>query len=131
MGIGNSIARLCKQTAVYWGDPVNDGEGGFLYDPPVEILCRWEERNEIFVLPNGDDAVSKSVVFVLQRVDLNGFLFLGTLDQLYDSAESSGVVLDPKTIDGAFAIRRFDNTPALNPSDGFSYKVYLTSKNMV
>jgi hypothetical protein len=131
MGIGSAIARQCKQIAVYWGDPVNDGEGGFVFDPPVEILCRWEDKNEVFISPNGEDAVAKSIVYVLQDLDLNGFLYLGTLDTLYDAAESSGAILDPKDYSGAFIIRRVDNLPSLNPSDGFLKKVYLTSKNMV
>jgi hypothetical protein len=131
MGIGNSIKRVCRQNAVYWGNPKNDGEGGFTYDTPIQIKCRWEDRNETFVTPLGEQAVSKSVVYILQKVDQDGYLFLGTLDELYDEAESSGALLDPKVIEGAYLIKRFDKIPAINPSDGYLQKAFLTSKNMV
>lgn len=132
MSITTFLEKTCNQTAVYWGNPVNDGEGGFVFDIPIEIKCRWEERNEIFVAPNGDEAVAKSVVFVLQDIDQNGYLYLGTLDELYDSFESSlGGLDNPKEIENAQIIRRFDKTPALGSTTEFLRKAYLTSKNMI
>jgi hypothetical protein len=131
MSIIDTIIKNCPQTAVYWGNPVNNGYGGFTYDEPVEIDCRWEDRNEIFVDANGDETVSKSVVIVLQDMDLEGRLFLGTLDSIYDSLESSAATIDPTTIAGAHFIRRFDRIPRLGSTVDFLRKVYLTSKNMV
>ena len=130
MGIERNIGKMCKQIAVYWGSPVNDGYGGKTFASPVEILCRWEDKNETFIAPNGDQSVSKSVVYVLQDVDQEGYLFLGTLDSLYDAAESSATVIDPKDV-AAYLIRRFDKLPALGSTTEFLRKAYLTSKNMV
>jgi hypothetical protein len=131
MSITSFLTRTCTQVAVYWGSPVNDGYGGKTFATPIEIFCRWEDRNEVFVASNGDEAVSKSVVYILQDLDQEGYLYLGTLDELYDSAESSGITLAPSEIEGAQIIKRFDKQPALGSITEFLRKVYLTSKNMV
>ena len=131
MSLESTIKRACKQTAVYWGNPVNDGTGGFTFDDAVEIKVRWEDRKEVFVAPTGDQLVSKAIVYAMQDLDENGYLYLGTLDSLYDSAESSGGAIDnPKEIDGAYPIRRPDKTPVFGSTTSFIRKVYLTSKNM-
>jgi hypothetical protein len=124
------IIRNCKQTAVYWGNPVNDGMGGFTFDDPVEIACRWENINEIFIAPNGDELVAKSIIYVLQDVDHEGCLYLGTLDDLLESDGESIGELVPSEIEGAQIIKRFDKIPVLGSTTEFLRKVYLTSKNM-
>jgi len=130
MGIANIIERNLDQTAVYWGNPVNDGYGDKTFDSPVEIQCRWEDRNEVFVAPNGDELIAKSIVYISQDVDEEGCLWLGTLDALYES-DSAGVTIDPKDVEGAAIIKRFDKTPVLGSNSKFLRKVYLSSKNMV
>ncbi len=125
MGIQQTIERLCTQTAVYWGNPVNNGSGGFTFDEAIEINCRWEERNEIFLSRDGNEWSAKSVVYLTQDVDEDGMLYLGTLNDL-DSTE----IDHPKTIEMAFIIKRFDKTPALGSTTEFSRKCYLTTKNM-
>ena len=112
MGIENLIARLCTQTAVYWGSPVADGYGGKTLADPVEISCRWEDRVEKISIVTasrlGEEIVSKAQVFVTEDVEELGWLFLGDLDDL-DSDEEA----DPMTVDGAYEIKRFDKTPVL------------------
>ena len=125
MGIQSVINRLCKQTAVYWGNPTNDGQGGHLFDLPFEIFCRWEDINEVVVGATGDKFTAKSVVYVTQDVKEEGMLYLGTLDDL-DSTE----MINPMSIESAFIIKRFDKIPALNSTTEFTRKAYLTTKNM-
>jgi hypothetical protein len=131
MGIYYSITRSCKQTAVYWGNPQNDGEGGFTFDLPIEILCRWEDVNVTFEEPNGNISHAKSSVYVLQDVDQEGRLYLGTLDDLLSSAGESTGELDPIKIDGAYIIKRFDKKPALGSTTEFLRKVYVTTKRVM
>jgi hypothetical protein len=131
MGIENFIKRTCKQTAVYWGNPTNDGSGGFTFDDPIEIICRWEDRNDIFLSPTGKELNSKAVIYSIQDLDENGFVYLGTIDDLYDLyGDSLGAIDDPKMIESAFAILRFDKTPVLGSTTEFMRKSFLTSKNM-
>ena len=57
------------------------------FDPPIEIQCRWEDKNEIDVgwistgFP-GNIRLSKSSVLVTQDLDEKGYLWLGSLDEV-------------------------------------------------
>jgi hypothetical protein len=119
-GIERVAQRFCVQTCVYWGNPQNDGYGHFTYDDPVEILCRWEDTNEVNLgwfssgFP-GNILLSKSNVMVLQDVDLQGYLYLGTLSDIDSSYDTS----KPITIPGAYLIHRFDKIPMVRKTDEF------------
>jgi hypothetical protein len=121
MGIGEFIANNCPQTAVYWGNPVSDQEGGYTFDSPIEIACRWEEMEQVVSGKDGNSISSRALVFVLQDLDEEGMLFLGTLDDLDSDQEH-----DPKSIEGINYIKRFQKTPALNSTTVFLRKAYLT-----
>lgn len=51
-------------TATVWKNPVSDNYGGFTYDSPVLIACRWEAKTELFIDNTGREAVSKAVIFL-------------------------------------------------------------------
>jgi len=120
MGMESFIARLCVQTAVYWGAPVEDGYGGKTFDDPVEIDCRWEDTMEVISDLQGNETVSRSAIYVTQDVHEQGYLYLGDLDDL-DSDEEA----DPTTIEKAYRIKRFDKIPILRSASEFLRKVYL------
>ena len=120
MGMESFITRLCVQTAVYWGTPVEDGYGGKTFADPVEIACRWEDTLEVVSDMYGNEIIVKSAIYVTQDVDEEGYLYLGTLDDL-DSAEE----VDPTTVEGAHIIKRFDKVPMLRTTNEFLRKVYL------
>ena len=120
MGIEGYISRLCVQTAVYWGSPAEDGYGGKTFADPVEISCRWENTLEVIRDAFGNEIVCRSGIYVTQDVEEQGYMYLGTLDDL-DSDEEA----DPTTVDGAYEIRRFDKTPSLRATNDFLRKVYL------
>lgn len=111
--------RNLNQCAVYWASPVADGYGGFDWDDPVEINCRWEGSSRIFIASNGEQMVSRAEVFTSQDLDEQGMLFLGELDDL-DSSEE----VDPTTITRAYQIKRFDKIPTIGGGK-FLRKVYL------
>jgi len=75
--------------------------GDITYGTPASVICRWEEKSEKFMNPDGgEEFISSSIVWLDQDVDEGGFLFLGT-----------SVVADPETVDGARSIQRFfENT---------------------
>lgn len=95
------------QTAVYWGNPLPDGYGGFTFDSPEEISVRWEDRQELFAKTADQQMLSTAVVYTAQDVDVNGYLFLGTLNDL----DSSGL---PQEQDGAYMVQAFAKIPNLN-----------------
>jgi len=124
MGIEALITRMCTQTAVYWGSPVDDGYGTKTFADPVEISCRWEDRAEKISWQGasrlGEEIVSRAQVFTTQDVDELGWLFLGDLDDLSSAEEA-----DPMSVDTAFEIKRFDKTPAMRSTTEFSRVAYL------
>lgn len=121
MSIDSFIRRTCKQTAVYWGNPVNDGDD-ISYDAPVEIKCRWQDRKQVMMDDNGEKMISRALVFTTQELDYNGLLYLGTLSSLDSTQEA-----DPSTIEtGACIIKRFEKIPALSSTTVFLYRAFLT-----
>lgn len=100
-----------NQTAVYWGSPTSDGTGGRTFGSayPVEVDVRWEQVQKLFIDGSGQEVRSRAVVYVGQDLDLGGYLYLGTLDDL-SSAEQA----DPLAISGAYEIRSFEKVPDIN-----------------
>ncbi len=119
MGITDFINRMCKQTIVYWANPVNDGEGVFTYDSPVEILGRWEEVNEVVLGNNGKELVSRARVFLKQEVDEEGAMYLGELTDLGAAPEPTDSAVN------ALYIIAFSKIPVLGSADEFMYKASL------
>ena len=115
------IVKNCKQTCVYWGSPVNDGYGGFTFASPIEIKCRWEDKVQLIRMDDGNMQSSRSIAYVLQELDEEGYLYLGTLADL-DSAEEE----DPSTVVGAWVIKKFEKSPVLGKTNVFAYKAWLT-----
>ena len=110
------LKRMMKQKAVYWAAPVNDGYGGFAYDVPVEIDCRWEEKQEKFTDINGEDHLSQAVIYVNSDVIIGGQLSLMLLADLSSSSM-------PEDNDG-FEIKAFSKVPGLK-ADSFLRKIWL------
>lgn len=121
MSITKLMTKSCTQIAVYWGNPANDGYGGHTFDDPVEIMCRWEDKTGTFMSNKGEQLYSKAEVYVLQDVDENGWLFLGTLADLSGEDDTS----KPKAISNVYEIKRFDKSPALISITEFVRKAYL------
>ena len=121
MGIISVLERQYKQDAVYWGNPQSDGSGGFTFDDPVEIKCRWEDIKQIVTDKKGNEIASRAVIYVKQDLDEEGMIYLGTLDDL-----TSAMEIDPKEVENAFIIKRFAKVPSLHSSTEFVRAAYLT-----
>ena len=123
------LTRICVQTAVYWGNPQEDGYGGKTYDAPVEISCRWEEGGEVMRDVNriqnqfspGEEFIPQATVYVLQDLDTYGRLYLGTLDDL-DSADQE----NPEDVEEAYEIKKFLKIPAFRSTTIFLRKALLS-----
>ena len=121
MSIVDTITKRCVQTAVYWGNPQHDVYSNLTFDEPIEVKCRWENRTVLLTSAKGEVAGSRAGVFVLQDMDEEGYLYLGTLDDL-DSAQCD----DPKLVDGAFSIKQFEKVPVLGSTTDFIRRAFLT-----
>lgn len=122
MGLQAIIERQYKQTTVYWGNPQSDGQGGFTFDDPVEIACRWEDIRQVVTDNKGNSVVSRAVIYVKQDLDEEGMIYLGTLSD-FDSTVDTG---DPKSIDNTYIIKRFGKVPSLAIPTEFLRAAYLT-----
>ncbi len=68
---------------------------------------------------DGNEKVCRAEIQVNQDISEEGMLFLGDLDDLDSSQED-----DPKAVDNAYAVLRFDKIPTVK-ADAFFRKVYL------
>jgi hypothetical protein len=79
----------------------------------VEVKCHWEEKQDLYTNKNGEDALSQAAVDVASDMKIGGWLFLGALDDLTNSACES----DPTQEPFAFSIEKFNKIPALSGTD--------------
>jgi hypothetical protein len=121
MGLLSVLQKEYKQVCVYWPSPIPDGMGGYSFGSPYELLCRWEELSQLVADNKGDAITSRACVYVKEDLDESGMLYLGTLDDLNSDTE-----LDPKSVDGAYFIKRFEKSPVLGSTTEFLRKAYLT-----
>lgn len=96
--------RMLKQDALYWGPPVENGDGGFDYPDPVEIKCRWEEVVGEAKDTMSHERVKDSTVYVDRDVEVDGYL---CFDESLSAVE--GVTADK--VEGAVRIKGFQKTP--------------------
>ena len=119
MSIEDFITKIAVQTAVHWANPVSDGYGGFTFDEAVEVAVRWDNVSELIALNNGEQYVCKAKILSNLEATVGEYLYLGSLDDL-DSDTS-----DPKSIEGAYRIMRFDKVPMIKKTDVFVRTIYL------
>lgn len=124
-GITNFIDRVCLQTAVYWAPLGDDGYGKKTFYDPIEVSVRWQDKKDLITDNTGKEVVTRATVYPTTDVEEQGYLYLGTLDGLYDSASSSEAELDPMDIDGARMIVQFHKSPVLRSTDEFVRTAYL------
>lgn len=109
-----------NQTAVYWQRLGPDGYGGWLWEDPVEIDCRWVERRKLYRNAAGEEKVSKADVLLNQDVAEGDYLYLGTLDD--DDVSASGAT--PANIRKAYVVQGFNKTPDLL-AESYVRRAYL------
>lgn len=103
-----------KDEITYWGTPTPDGYGGLAFAAPILIKGRWEERAEQVMSPTGELITSKVVAYVLQDLQMGGFLALGDLTD----------VTNPDADDDSYAIRAWAKIPSLRRME-YERRAYL------
>ena len=120
MSITSFISKVCVQTAVYWGSPVNDGYGGYTYATPVEIKVRWDDKQELFQNKHGVAVMSNAELLVQQDLHPEGYLYLGSLSGL-----SMQQKVNPLLVPAAFPIQKIEKSPMIKSTTVFVRKVTL------
>lgn len=121
-GIEKTVARFTVETCVYWGSPVSNGKGGWNFADPVELDCRWDEKQELKIYANGNIVSSQAAVLVNVDLDRHGYLWRGTLTELY---EAGLLETNPVEIPTAFIIQQFHRIPMVRKNDEFVRTAYL------
>jgi hypothetical protein len=85
-----------KEDGTYWAQSGVDSSGDPSFTAPVFVKCKWEERTELFVGPDGREQRSRAVVFLDTDVIIGGYLFLG-----------KSTTADPLTVSDAILIKDF------------------------
>lgn len=130
MGIDKFIKRVCVQTAVYWGNPVNNGRGGKTFDYPIEIKCRWENKQRVHIDGQGKQFISTASILVTEDLQMEGWLFLGHLTDIPGYGESSLPEANPMNVKGAIEIIAFDSIPMIRSTTIFVRTAYLGFRNV-
>lgn len=98
------LTGALNTTATLWRWSDTDEYSDPVFDSPIEISVRWEDRNEIFYDEMGNQRRSRSVVYTDQDVSYGDFLYKG-----------STVTVDPKSVDGS---KQVQSVQAVNDLSG-------------
>ena len=90
--------RNLNQDVTHWTVTGSDGFGGFLYGTPTLLAGRWEEKTEMFLTVNGEEAVSQAIVYLMDDIDAGDWLALGDF--------ATAPTADPSTLDEAHRIQQ-------------------------
>ena len=126
MSIQSFIERVCVQTCIYWGNPQNNGTGGMTFDEPIDIKCRWEDKERLVKDHWGNEQRTRADVLLTRPVDSQGWLCLGSITD-YDTLEE---LLVPAEVDGASEIIAFDKIPLFASTDKFVNTAFLGFSNI-
>lgn len=114
------IKRISNQIAVYWSRPTPREDGSNAYAAPVEIKCFWKDGTQY--IPDRDmrDVSVKALIYVSQDLDEMGMLYLGTLSSLTTAQKA-----DPRLVNRAYEITRFEKIPSLYKKNEFNRRVII------
>lgn len=116
---GQFLKRVCKQDALYWGTPVNNGYEDE-YTPPILIKCRWEDVSEFILDDKGCQILCKAKVIVMADLSLGGVLYLGDFSGITNEHR-----VDPLSLDNAYIIQRISKIPRFGSTTEFVRTVWL------
>ena len=101
-----------NDTLVYWPPAARDKFAKPGYGTPAEILGRWEDNLELAVTSTGEEFTSHAQVFLDQDLELEGYLFLGDLQDL-----STDELSDPRREDRAYEIKKTERVESVGGLD--------------
>lgn len=97
------LTRTLKQDVTHWPVTGSDGHGGFTFGTPVKLAGRWEDKQELFINQNREQAVSKAIVYLDVDIDVGDYFGLGNFV----------ATADPTTISDTYRSRGYGKTTDL------------------
>lgn len=98
------LDKIRKQICIYWEPDYVDKFGQIVYKAPVDISCRWEYKNEMFINSLGEEQISSAVVYVGVDIVTKSKMKLGTIT-------TSGFNTDWKANSGVLEVGAFNKIP--------------------
>lgn len=114
MAIDTFIEKVCVQPAVLWSYLGPDGFGSASYSAPIQIYCRWEEKQQLKQDDKKQEYLSRAEILIPQI-----YLFK-TLDFLYLGNMENGMT-NPRNVENAYVIRSVEKIPMI-----FSTTIFVT-----
>ena len=124
--IEDVVKLFTKQKCCYWANPVSDNNGGYTFNAPIEIDCRWDDKQELKTGFWGNKFASQASVLVNIDLDRRSYLWNGTLVQLQAEATANGYnINNPREFPTAFIVEQFEKIPMVFADDDFCRTAYL------
>lgn len=90
-----NYARNMNQTATYFAPDGQDGFGDPRFAEPVQIACRWQDKNDLIRDTQGRQVVSSAVVYLAQDINVAGRLALGAVTEPGDARDVMQKAISP------------------------------------
>jgi hypothetical protein len=118
------IKRYLKQEVVYWAKRAADRAGQSTYDPPVQLLCRWDDGVQTVIEPDGRMVSYTAQVMFGPEVDIKegSLIFKGTLTQARALVQYPTV---PSAKQGSREVLRVERTPGMRTKNLLMIRVWL------
>lgn len=105
-----NIQNKLIHNAVYWAPSSMDAYGKLTFADPVDVPCRWDDRDSVILTQDGESINSTTQVLSETDMVVRGWLLLGLVEDLPSDYD------DPSLVPGAREIAKFDKTCALHDS---------------
>jgi hypothetical protein len=109
------FAKNLQQDVTHWPLTGSDGYGGFTYGTPIKLAGRWEEKQELFLTPDGEEKLSQAICYLNTDVSAGDYLALGDF--------ATTPIADPTTTSG-FRARNYSKVTDLRALNALR-KVWL------
>lgn len=70
--------RFCHQPMLYWEFSHSDEHGKAVYNDPIPLKCRWEDREEEVLTPDRRKVLAKAYILLTTEMKPLGVVFRGT-----------------------------------------------------
>lgn len=102
------VKRFTRQTVTYFAKIGSDPNGKPVYDVPVEIKCRLEDKVAEILMPTGRKVITKGYLLLSQPLVVGSVVYNGTLAEWKALPTYPAV---PTVNQGGIEILKLNTTP--------------------
>lgn len=102
------LDKYLNQTLVYWEKTGSDNSGRPTFKAPVQVTCRWEERQEQVNMLDGRIIQANGYIMTSSRIKNGSVVMLGTLANWKAMPTYPKI---PTVSQGGFEVFKSNHTP--------------------